>query len=83
MTTPTEMTIRRMAAAIQAGTLREPFRATDVNRALGIASAGRLLVRHCQDTGVSTARFIRVGAGVYRLKNQPKPSPPEPSSALT
>jgi hypothetical protein len=62
--------VQRIRAAIHAGSLDQHFRAGDIKRALGIRRSASLLVGHCQDTGRSTAHFIRVGVGVYRLRNQ-------------
>jgi hypothetical protein len=73
---PTEHeTMQRIGEAIQAGVLEEPFRADDINRALGITRSGHFLAGHCQDTGRSTPRFIRVGVGIYRLRNSNWPTP--------
>jgi hypothetical protein len=67
--------MKRIRAAIEAGTLEEPFRPSDLNRALGIDWGGRFLVNHCQDTGTLAPQFIRVGAGIYRLKHELSSNP--------
>lgn len=62
-------TMRRIREAIRKGVLREPFRGSDLNRALGITWGGNFLAKHCEGTGSSTARFVRVSRGLYRLKD--------------
>lgn len=75
MIDPTEHeTMQRIGAAIQAGALEEPFRACDINRVLGVAWGGTFLAGHCQDTGRSSTRFIRIGVGIYRLRNSNTPN---------
>lgn len=55
--------------AILQGRLKEPMRAADPNEALGLTWGGNFLVRHCLGTGSSTARFVRVSRGLYRLND--------------
>lgn len=61
-------TMQLIRRAIFNGGLREPMRGADINRALGITWGGNFLAKHCVGTGSSTARFIRIGRGLYRLK---------------
>jgi hypothetical protein len=49
--------------------LKQPMRGVDLNEALGITSGGNFLAKHCLSTGSSTARFVRVARGLYRLKD--------------
>ena len=60
-------TIGRIRRALGDGSLVEPFRAADVNRALGIDWADVFLPKHCVGTGSSTGLFKRVDRGVYRV----------------
>jgi len=64
-----EKIMQRIQEAIREGTLEQPFRAGEVNRALGMASSGVFLAAHCQDTGTARAWFIRIGVGAYRLRD--------------
>jgi hypothetical protein len=63
-------TMRLIRLAIRDGTLREPMRGADVNRALHITWGGNFLAKHCEGTGTSTARFVRVSRGMYRLRTR-------------
>jgi hypothetical protein len=49
--------------------LKEPVRAADLNEALGLTWRGSFLAKHCLGTGSSTARFVRVSRGPYRLND--------------
>lgn len=51
------------------GRLKQPMRGSDLNKALGITRGGNFLAQHCLGTGSSTARFVRVSRGLYRLKD--------------
>jgi hypothetical protein len=62
-------TIRDIRSAVNAGRLKEPFRAADINTLLGIDWAGNFLPKHCEGNSYTTELFIRVGRGLYRLKN--------------
>ncbi len=62
-------TMQSIRLAIRQGRLKEPMRAADLNKALGITWGGNFLPKHCLGTGGSTARFVRVSRGLYRLKN--------------
>src|SRR4029077_892297 len=62
------VTIRSIRAAVGAHRLRQPFRAADVNRALGINWAGTFLAKHCVGNGYTTEHFVRVSKGLYRLR---------------
>jgi hypothetical protein len=67
-------TMRLIREALGSGTLREPFRARDVNRALCITYAGVFLPKHRvgnpgQNGKKYTEHFIRIARGLYRLKN--------------
>ncbi len=62
-------TIRRIREAIESGTLVRPFRASDVNRALGIDYAGVFLPKHrVGNPGGFTEHFVQIERGLYRLK---------------
>jgi hypothetical protein len=63
-------TIREIRYAVAQGKLREPFRAPDVNRVLGIDWAGSFLPEHCIGNGYTTEHFVRVARGLYRLKKK-------------
>jgi len=70
--------MRRIRAALASGTLIQPFRAADVNRACGITYAGTFLSKHRvgnpgMDGKPNTERFVRIAPGLYRLK-EPNPS---------
>jgi hypothetical protein len=61
-------TITEIKRAVREGRLTEPFRASEVNKALGIAYAGTFLPKHRKgNPGGFTVLFIRVGRGLYRL----------------
>jgi hypothetical protein len=45
------------------------MRGTDLNKALGIIWGANFLGKHCLGTGSSTARFVHVSRGLYRLKD--------------
>ncbi len=62
-------TIQRIRKLVGDGTLKQPFRARHVNDALGITYAGTFLPKHCVgNPGGYTELFVRVSAGVYRLR---------------
>jgi hypothetical protein len=63
-------TIRQIRYAVAKGSLKEPFRAADVNRLLGIDWAGAFLPKHCVGNGYTTEHFVRVTRGLYRLKDK-------------
>jgi hypothetical protein len=74
-------TIRRIREAVAAGRLTEPFRADDVNRALGITFAGTFLPKHrTRNPGRNTELFIQVERGLYRLKPWTPYVCPEPAA---
>ena len=61
-------TIRRIKAAVRAEKLREPFKASEVNKVLGIHWAGTFLPKHrVGNPDSNTGLFVRVGRGRYRL----------------
>jgi len=62
-------TMQLIRKAIRQGRLKEPMRGADLNKLLGITWRGNFLAKHCFDTGSSTARFVRVSRGLYRLKD--------------
>jgi len=62
-------TMQLIRKAIRQGRLKEPMRGADLNKVLGITWGGNFLAKHCLDTGSSTARFVRVSRGLYRLKD--------------
>jgi hypothetical protein len=62
-------TIQRIREAVRASRLKQPFRAADVNRLLGIDWAGTFLPKHCEANGYTTEHFVRVERGLYRLKS--------------
>jgi len=62
-------TMQLIRQAVRLGRLSEPMRGADVNRALGITWGGNFLAKHCYLTGSSTARFVRISRGLYRLKH--------------
>jgi len=64
----------RIREAIRSGSLKEPFRAADVNRALRIGYAGVFLPKHRVDNpGMkckkNTEHFVLLERGLYRLKD--------------
>jgi hypothetical protein len=66
-------TMRRIREAVNSGTLTEPFRAADVNRALKIHYAGVFLPKHrVGNPGMkgkkNTEHFVLIERGLYRLK---------------
>jgi hypothetical protein len=66
-------TMRRIREAVGNGTLIEPFRPADVNRACCITYAGTFLPKHrVGNPGWRgkpyTAHFIQIEKGLYRLK---------------
>jgi len=61
-------TMQLIRQAIRQGRLKQPMRGADLNKALGITWGGNFLAKHCLGTGSSTARFVRVSRGLYRLK---------------
>ncbi len=76
-------TMQSIRLAIHQGRLKEPMRGADLNKALGITWGGNFLAKHCLGTGSSTARFVRVSHGLYRLRESdcPVEIPGEPLSA--
>ena len=61
-------TIRRIRAAVRVGKLHEPFKASEVNKLLGIHWAGTFLPKHrVENPGGDTELFVRVAKGRYRL----------------
>jgi hypothetical protein len=68
------VTMSQIREVLKTGQLREPFRAKDVNRAIGITFAGVFLPKHrVGNPGMkgrkNTEHFIQVSRGLYRLKN--------------
>lgn len=62
-------TMRLIREAVKRGTLAEPFRGADVNRALNIHYAGVFLPKHrVGNPGLNTERFVLIERGLYRLK---------------
>jgi hypothetical protein len=62
-------TIRRIREAVASGKLGKDFRAEDVNKALRIEFAGVFLPKHrVGNPGRFTELFVRISAGLYRLK---------------
>jgi hypothetical protein len=62
--------MRRIREAIRNGSLKEPFRAADVNRALRIKYAGVFLPKHrVGNPGKNTEHFVLLERGLYRLKD--------------
>jgi hypothetical protein len=61
-------TIHNIRNAVQSGALREPFLASDVNRALGIDLPDNLLPYHCEGDGYTTEHFVRIDRGLYKLR---------------
>lgn len=65
-------TIRRIREAIKSKTLKEPFRAADVNQACNIQYAGIFLPKHRVGNPMGTTEhFVQIDRGLYRL-NQPE-----------
>jgi hypothetical protein len=62
-------TMQLIRRAIHQGRLKQPMRGSDLNKALGITWGGNFLAKHCLGTDSSTARFVRVSRGLYRLKD--------------
>ena len=62
-------TMQSIRQAIRQRRLKEPMRGVDLNMALRITWGGTFLAKHCFGTGRSTARFVRVSRGLYRLKD--------------
>lgn len=63
-------TMRRIREALATARLKEPFRAKDVNSALGITYAGTFLPKHrVGNPSKNTEHFILTARGLYRLKN--------------
>jgi hypothetical protein len=60
-------TMQLIRQSLREGKLKEPMRGADLNKALGITWGGNFLAKHCLGTGSSTARFVRVSRGLYRL----------------
>lgn len=68
-------TMRRIRKAVRDGRLKEPFRAADINKALGIDFAGVFLPKHrVGNPGMkgkkNTEHFVQIERGLYRLKTQ-------------
>lgn len=62
-------TMRCIREAIDSGRLVQPFRASDVNRALSIDYAGVFLPKHrVGNPGGFTEHFVQIERGLYRLK---------------
>ena len=62
-------TIRRIREAVADRRLDPHFRAEDVNKALGIEFAGTFLPKHrVGNPGGNTELFVRISAGLYKLK---------------
>jgi hypothetical protein len=62
-------TMQLIRQAMREGRLNEAMRGADLNRTLGITWGGNFLAKHCYLTGSSTARFVRIARGLYRLKD--------------
>jgi hypothetical protein len=62
-------TMQSIRLAIRQRRLKELMRGADLNKALRITWGGNFLAKHCLGTGSSTARFVRVSRGLYRLKD--------------
>jgi len=65
-------TMRKIRAAIRAGRLGEPFRAKDVNNAIGITYAGVFLPKHRlgnpgENGEPNSEHFEQIARGLYRL----------------
>ena len=70
---PERETMRRIREAIKIGSLKEPFRAADVNRAAQNTYAGTFLPKHrVGNPGFRgtefTEHFVQIGRGLYRIK---------------
>jgi hypothetical protein len=65
---PERNTIRRIRDAVKKGELSQAFRGADVNRVLAIDWGGNFLAKHCVGNGYTTELFVRVGRGLYRLR---------------
>jgi hypothetical protein len=62
-------TMRLIREAVKNGTLSEPFRSAEVNRALNIHYAGVFLPKHrVGNPGKNTEHFVLIERGLYRLK---------------
>ena len=62
-------TMRLIREAIKNGTLVQPFRPADVNRALGIDYAGVFLPKHrVGNPGGFSERFVQIKRSLYCLK---------------
>ena len=71
-------TMRRIREAVKSGTLAQPFRASDVNRALGIDFSGVFLPKHrAGNPGGFTEQFVQIERGTYRLKQRKLTTEPE------
>jgi hypothetical protein len=61
--------MRCIREAVERGTLVQPFRPADANRALGINYAGVFLPKHrVGNPGGFTQHFVQIERGMYRLK---------------
>ncbi len=61
--------MRRIREAVRGGTLLQPFRPAEVNRALGIDYAGVFLPKHrVGNPGGFAEHFVQIERGLYRLK---------------
>jgi hypothetical protein len=61
--------MRHIREAIESGTLVQPFRASDVNRALGIDYGGVFLPKHrVGNPGGFTQHFIQIERGLISLE---------------
>ena len=62
-------TICRIHEAVMGGSLPEPFRPVDVNKALKITFAGTFLPKHrVGNPGGNTELFVQIERGLYQLK---------------
>ncbi len=62
-------TIRRIRELVRDGKLKQPFRAADTNKVLGVDWAGTFLPKHCVgNPGGNSELFVRIARGTYRLK---------------
>ncbi len=65
-------TIRRIRLGSKLGSLHRDFTPQEVNALLGIDWAGTFLPKHrVGNPGGYTELFLRIGRGLYRLRDQP------------
>jgi hypothetical protein len=62
-------TMQLIRRAIHQGRLKQPMRGSDLNKSSGNHLGWEPLAKHCLGTGSSTACFVRVSRGLYRLKD--------------